>query len=191
MKSLLELGRIDELERLVVRELATSDDCAPLELLIDGWSRVGAPNGVDHLVGRVESRLGRPASEKLRTRIEALWAAATRHRGVLAMSPRYAGPQLTALLDRGDHRRDVLARFEAGGTDMVDDLLARLTALLGSSSLEDARKVYELVAVLAETGDPRVLPALESLGSDHPANPLARWRAANALRRDLAEERQR
>jgi hypothetical protein len=206
MTSLLELGRVEELERLVVRGLGNGDECRPLELLIEGWRRAGVSLGIDHLIGAAEARLGRPLGEEDRARLDALWDIAVGHRRVLESAPRYAGPELVSLLGGGAHVDDVLERLEAAGTDLVDDLLEHLTALLAAPETGDGGVARALARVLAETGDARALPVLEGLeGLEGPAEPggldgpvvalpqslLERWRAANALRRDLAEEQPR
>lgn len=195
LRALLEVGRTAELETRVIEALAAryvrgehvpGADCHAVELLLEAWDREGRGGRASELVQRVELQAGSPVEGADRRALGALRDTAHRHRYVLELPRGAARRQLTTLLTAGDHRRDVLERIENRGTDEIDALVEQLVLLVGQSDVDSAHTLWALVQVLAETGDPRVLPALEALESTGELEPLARWEAAHRLREDLS-----
>jgi len=185
--SLAELGRVEELEQLVLLNLIADSSCRPLEYLLETWERTGSTKGLDSLLAATSRSVLDPfAKARLQAMIVLRYNSAMQHRRVLAMQPELALEQLPSLLDGGEHHHEVHVALRANGPSAVTYLQRRAVELVaGQPPLS-----HELRAVLAETGLPELAEFIENIDEESLGFPyLELWSAARDLRDDLRPDR--
>ena len=180
---LAELGRVNQLESLVIANLMSDASCHLLELLLGAWERSDSPKGLEELLVESAPSIIDPfAKARLQAAVVIRFNAALQHRRVLELQPEFALEQLPSLLAGGTHHREVQLALHAIGPSAVAYLQKRAENL----SPDQLQLNHELHAILAETGLPELEDVIRDVDEESHGFPyLEIWRAAQALREHL------